>query len=113
MEIGEGLGRPILDHIRMLTFRNKLSMRLVAWEGQPIQSEPKPKPMPEGWRVADHLLLTGWVSVAGRDAWLPQGTTLYYQDVFIDRLRGACGELTETVTRYRCRWSISHQCYAV
>lgn len=33
--------------------------------------------------------------VAGRDVWLPQGTALYYQDVFIDGLRGACGAVEE------------------
>ncbi|KAL6907370.1 hypothetical protein GGI43DRAFT_259068 [Trichoderma evansii] len=55
------------------------------------------RPSPDQ-KIADHLALTGcWGLVAGRDAWLPQGTTLYYQDVFIDR-RGACGELTDMAT---------------
>lgn len=38
------------------------------------------------------IICVDWLAglVAGRDAWLPQGTTLYYQDVFID-----CVELAE------------------
>lgn len=109
MEIGEGLGRPIPDRIRILTFSEQaIKLLTVAWErASQYRPSPSRSSSPEGRRTADHLRrLAGCVGCWAGCLASAGNRSLYYQDVFIDGVRGACGAVEElwemdvTTSRY-------------
>lgn len=85
------------DHIRMLTFSEQ------AMEGPTHSNKPKLEIICLDW-------LAG-VLVAGRETWLPQGTTLYYPRCIyrFGRLRAACGAVGELKKTMATVFSRLHQ----